>query len=171
MRKLRPRELQGLTKPSRLTAVKQKTSTWLCLTPKCQGFCCPHPGAGLARPKLHAGNWRPSWLIDGYYAELTGFRRLADRECKAHTFFLRSEFLTPSSGLTELKDGVVLFQNSPGALHLADPLRRFRPLHYPVAHSLLCRSFLALAWAKDFSSESPHLHPSNRDNPPLRVEL
>ena len=128
-------------------------------------------GQGLAQPKLHAGNWRPSWLIDGYYAELAGFRRLADQECKAHTFFLRSKFLTPSSDLTELKDRVVLFQNSPGALHLEDPLRRFQPLHCPAAHSLLCRSFLALAWAKDFSSESPHLHLSNMDNPCLRVEL
>lgn len=39
-----------------------------------------------------------------------------------------------------------------------------RPLSWP--HP----ACVALAWAKDFSSESWYLHLSNRDNPPFRVE-
>lgn len=80
---------------------------------------------------------------------------------------------------------MLFLKPSPGALHLEVSSEKTGALHFPPrltltaipgclvrqASALPLPACVALAWAKDFSSESQYLHLSNRDNPPLRVKL
>lgn len=89
--------------------MKQRTSTSLYLTPKRQDFLVPSSGSRTGPAQTPHGQL-DTVLVNYYYAELTGFRWLADQEGKAHhTFFLRTKFLTAYSDLTGLRQS--LFQN------------------------------------------------------------